>query len=284
MRFLEIFSKSIFRLAAGKSLKKIRANSVENVLARSLRLLDEQTLNEIRKFIIRNQTSEGGFADRAGKCDLYYSLFGLYISEALGVLEVLPALRKYVEKVSSSGNLKGIHKKCAVILNVKLSGTTKLPEVLKSNAEIQIPYSDFINLLVYYYSEDFYSLFKAQRKLMNLARKTDLPCSVTAANLILAECSVKPVTDLENRLHGFYRGNGSFSAVKGAPQGDLLSTGVALYALRFADSEMRLIKPDCLNYIDSLYSEGGFCATSLDPEPDVEYTFYGLLALGALSD
>jgi hypothetical protein len=65
--------------------------------------------------------------------------------------------------------------------------------------------------------------------------------------------------------------------------GDLLSTGVALYALRFVKHDLRIMKPECLEYVDSLYANGGFCATVLDPGADVEYTFYGLLALGALA-
>ena len=111
-----------------------------------------------------------------------------------------------------------------------------------------------------------------------------MPCSVTAAHLILHDCFRMPVKELENRVNEFYRGNGSFAAVMRAPTGDLLSTGVALYALRFVNSDITMIKPDCFSYIDSLYSAGGFCATVADPDPDVEYTFYGLLALGALSD
>lgn len=284
MRFLETFSKSIFRLAAGRSLKKIRANSVENVLSRSLRLLDEATRLELREFIKKKQTSEGGFPDRAGKCDPYYTLFGFFIADALGIKEVMPALRSYVDTTSVSGNLKGINQKCAVILSVKLSGTANLPESLRNNEKIHVPYSDFINMLVYYYSEDFYSLYRVRRKLRRLAGRSDLPCSVTAANLVLEGCTGSETGVTDRRLRDFYRGNGSFSAVKGAPQGDLLSTGVALYALRFINSDIRIIKPDCLAWIDSLYSDGGFCATSFDTEPDVEYTFYGLLALGALSE
>lgn len=284
MKFLETFSKSIFRLAAGRSLKKIRTNSIENVLSRSIRLLDEETLSEIRSFVKNKQTAEGGFADRAGRCDPYYTLFGYFVAEALGMKEVMPALRRYVDSFSVSGNLKGIYQKCAIILTVKLSGSSKLPENMKNTEEIHLSYSDFINLLVYYYSEDFYSLFKARRKLRKVDNKADLPCAVTAANMVLEGCSGKQVTDLDDKLRVFYRGNGSFSAVHGAPQGDLLSTGVALYALRFVDSDIRIIKPDCLAWVDLLYSEGGFCATTLDAEPDVEYTFYGLLALGALSE
>lgn len=84
-------------------------------------------------------------------------------------------------------------------------------------------------------------------------------------------------------MNSYYK-NGCFSAYSKTAYGDLLSTGVALYGLRFVESDLSIIKPDCLNYIDSLYSEGGFCATAFDDTPDVEYTFYGLLGLGSLTD
>lgn len=284
MRFLETFSKSIFRLAAGRSLNRIRANSIESVLSKSIRMIDAQTLDEMRTFVRSRQTSEGGFSDRGGKCDTYYSLFGCYVAEALEIPEIVPALKEYVKNLGLSNNLKGIHLKSAAILHNRLFGTGALPPALQKPDSLQANYSDFINLLAYYYSEDYISLFKVQRKLKVFNTKEEMPCSVTAAHLILHDCFRMPVKELENRVNEFYRGNGSFAAVMRAPVGDLLSTGVALYALRFVNSDITMIKPDCFSYIDSLYSEGGFCATVADPDPDVEYTFYGLLALGALSD
>jgi len=283
MRFWETFSKSIFSLVAGGSLEKIRENSIEIVLARSVRMVDNETLDEMRAFVRNRQTSQGGFADRAGKCDLYYSLFGCYIAEALGVNDVIPSLKEYVKNVVMTNSLKGIHLKCAIILHVKLFGATNIPPVLKEQKTQLTPYSDFLNLLSSYYSEDYQALYRIQNKIKTSATVVEMPCSVTSAHLILQNCIGKPVLELELRLKEFYRNNGSYAAVKRAPAGDLLSTGVALYALRFVNSEIRIIKPDSLAYIDSLYSEGGFCATIFDPDPDVEYTFYGLLALGALS-
>jgi hypothetical protein len=283
MRFLEIFSKSIFSLLAGRSLQKIRINSVETVLARSVSMFDQETLAGMRAFVMSRQTSEGGFADRGGNCDLYYTLFGCYIAEALGVHEVMPSLREYIKETVRRGKLKGIHLKCAVILYAKLFGSGAVPSALRKSEKLQASYSDFINLLSYYYTEDYQALFRIQRKLLVSNPDNEMPCSVTAAHLILEDCSGKPVRNLVNRLNEFYRNDGSFAALKRSPCGDLLSTGVALYALRFVNSEIRIIKPDCLYYIDSLYSEGGFCATASDPGSDVEYTFYGLLALGALS-
>jgi len=82
----------------------------------------------------------------------------------------------------------------------------------------------------------------------------------------------------------FYRGKGGFAALHQTPTEDLLSTAVALYALHFTDSDTRLIKPDCLGYVDSLFRDGGFRSTESDVEIDIEYTFYGLLALGSLNN
>lgn len=284
MRFWETFSKSIFSLVAGESLKKIRENSIETVLAKSVRIIDNETLDEMRVFVKNRQTTQGGFADRAGKCDLYYSLFGCYIAEALGVHEVIPSLKEYVKNIVVINSLKGIHLKCAIILHVKLFGTRNIPSVLNEKETQLTPYSDFLNLLSYYYSEDYLALYRTQKKFKRSVTAVEMPCSVTSAHLILQNCTGKPVLELITKLNELYRNNGSYAAVKRAPAGDLLSTGVALYALRFVNSEIRIIKPDCLAYVDSLYSEGGFCATVFDPDPDVEYTFYGLLALGALSD
>jgi hypothetical protein len=57
-----------------------------------------------------------------------------------------------------------------------------------------------------------------------------------------------------------------------------------LYALNFAKCDLRVIKPNAIAFVDSLYNEGGFVATAFDMESDIEYTFYGLLALASLNN
>jgi hypothetical protein len=283
MKFLEIFSKNIFRLFAGGALRKLRENSIETTLARSVKLLDAETVDEIKSYIKSRQTAAGGFADRGGKCDLYYSLFGYFIAEALKIYEIKPALKQYLKNVIEAESLTGIELKCAVILYVKLFGTTTLPSGLHKNEKLAAQYSDFINLLAYYYSEDYASLIHISRKLKEIKPADGMPCSVMAASLILLNLKSKQNEDPWQGMKSYYK-NGSFSAFSKTVHGDLLSTGVALYSLKFSESDLSLIKPDCLTFIDSLYSDGGFCATSFDPGADVEYTFYGLLALGSLSD
>ncbi len=292
MKFWEKLLKTIFKLIAGRTFQKFQTNSIENVLKRSTRLIDPQTLSEMRRFVIKQQTPSGGFADKGGNCDLYYTLFGCYISEALDLPEVMPLLREYVKIVVQTDNLKGVYLHSAAILYAKLFGLETLPSgFLKeiqngfSKAENQqAVYSDFLSLMTFYYLEDYSGLYQIQQKLKTIDITTEMPCSVTAAQMVLQHCFGKSICEIEKRLNSFYREKGNFAAISRAPIGDLLSTAVALYSLMFVKSDIRIIKPACLSYVDSLYSEGGFCATVLDADPDVEYTFYGLLALGALSN
>jgi hypothetical protein len=292
MRSWEIFSRSIYRLVARRYLQKIRLKSFGSVLRDSVKMLDPHTLEEIKLFVKNQQTPEGGFADKGGRCDLYYTLFGFFISEALEINEVMPGLKGYVKNITGTDNLKGLYLNCAIILYTNLFGSDNLPAALKrkpntplhKHGDPKATYADFIDLLTYYYSEDYFGFYYAHKRIRSDKINPVPPCPVTSAHLILRDSFGYPVEELVKQLHSFYRSDGSFSAIRLAPAGDLLSTGVALYALRFVNSDLRIIKPECLAYIDSLYSEGGFCANSFDLSTDVEYTFYGLLALGALSD
>lgn len=77
---------------------------------------------------------------------------------------------------------------------------------------------------------------------------------------------------------------GGFVAAPAAPLPDLLSTAVALHALDALDAQWRDRREAVLDFVDTLWSNvGGFHGSWADDEPDVEYTFYGLLALGHAS-
>lgn len=292
MKFWEKPLKTICKFLARKPLRKFQSQSIEQTLKNSLQMLDEQTIAELKAYIKQQQTIQGGFADRGGKCDLYYSLFGYYIAEALDMQEVMPSLKEYVKKVVQTHNLKGVHLHTAAILYAKLFDAETFPKALqlKVHQDLlhpenkQAAYAGFMSMLTFYYLKDYYGLYKVQKRLKSIGTRNEVPCSVTAALLVLQACFDKPIQSLEKQLHSFYLENGSFKAIAKAPAGDLLSTGVALYAFRFANSDMRIIAPNCLAYVDSLFADGGFCATVYDVQPDVEYTFYGLLALGSLSN
>lgn len=75
--------------------------------------------------------------------------------------------------------------------------------------------------------------------------------------------------------------SGGFAASADAPLLDLLSTATALFALH---ANGRKPNPAARDFVEAHWNEvtGGFSATLFDETSDIEYTFYGLLALGTL--
>ncbi len=72
--------------------------------------------------------------------------------------------------------------------------------------------------------------------------------------------------------------SGGFHASDQAPIPDMLSTAVALFTLRLIGEEVKDSTPFIqAHWLDS----GGFAPTLYDNYSDVEYVFYGLLALGS---
>ena len=77
---------------------------------------------------------------------------------------------------------------------------------------------------------------------------------------------------------------GGFAASPAAPVPDLLSTAVALHALSGAGFSLGGLRDRCLAFVLGLgQADGGFRAHRADDVADCEYTFYALLALGALA-
>ena len=75
--------------------------------------------------------------------------------------------------------------------------------------------------------------------------------------------------------------SGGFRASEEAPIPDLLSTAVALFTLRLLGATVR----DAMPFVQAHWLEsGGFAPTLLDDYSDVEYVFYGLLALGSINE
>ena len=74
---------------------------------------------------------------------------------------------------------------------------------------------------------------------------------------------------------------GGFYASEMSPIPDLLSTAVALFTLLLIGDETQSAK----RFIEAHWLDiGSFAPTLLDDYSDVEYLFYGLLALGSLQE
>ena len=168
MRFWERFSKITFNLFAHLSGNKIQVKSIESVLKNAVIMIDPESLKQMRSYVINQQTSEGGFPDRAGKCDIYYSLFGCFVAEALDIKTINAPLKHYVNNIVRTNNLSGINLHCASILYAKLFGLETFPKALKKKVLSdliqtgnQLPiYSDFLSMLTYYYLNDLKGIYR----------------------------------------------------------------------------------------------------------------------------
>ncbi len=300
MKFLERFSaiisdpgflKGFLRLPEKSSVKEKGRGAIGLALRNGAAILDESSLEEIRVWIISQQTMAGGFPDRGGDCDLYYTLFGFFLSDALGIEMVLPMLREYTRTTSKKEDLTSIEFFCLAILYSSLLPGDALTREYRNRIKIMLRdkellssgYTRFLICLSLLYLRDYIASWKALRSFGKSSHEIQKPCPAIAAEQILAYLKSGSKGCRPGEIMAFYRGNGGFAALLGAPSPDLLSTAVSLFALGFTGYDLRLLKPDCLRFVENCYKEGGFMSSKNDTQPDIEYTFYGLLALGALN-
>lgn len=334
----------IYEILAPLYLKILGNNSFEHFTRLGINVLEEEIIEEIKQYVISRQNLDGGFSDKAGNSDMYYSLFGYWLCRGLDLKTPLKSLREFVLKNEVNKAGAEVDWICMVVLfkvlivdrkGQKLSLKQKifsdkqhhtyryqkesrnqqnlfkkkhnefrnkhkayrkaLRKLVFENPQASENYFPFLGLMAFYYLKDYSSVLKliAAEQPATFDTRKNLPTPVLAANLILASLAVgkkigqnrtqESITQIKQALIGRYHESGGFRATLSSPLPDLLSTSVALYALNFANVNVNLYKPSCFEFVNMLYEQGGFVATALDKEPDMEYTFYGLLALGALA-
>lgn len=242
---------------------------------------------------------------------MYYSLFGGLILGAKGKEpgEPLPEreavegriatpdlkLKQFVAQQSNAEVPGFIERCCLVLLQKELNAgrTSRIrsffwlaKSFLKERHSINLSYRSFVLFLTLDAVLPFRGLLKLGAGTMLKRTTVDQhsPCSEVAARLFLLKMESRDTSAEEDLLRSFACGSGGFKAFQHLQQADMLSTAVALFALRFAGCDLRLLKPGCLGFIQENYSEGAFLSGDGDPTRDVEYTFYGLLALGVLAE
>lgn len=260
-------------------------------IEKGFNLLDEISRAEVIQFLSENQLENGAFVNRAGTADLYYSLFGAWLSKATGSTQMQTVLKGYISTFDS-GNGKVIDRFSHLLISLiledggfkKPSITTLISWIQKGGRNLNSAYRFFIFVL------SFDALF-GQNRMMNFVVRIssglyktpdDLPCSFFAALLMAKFVSGKNVEKETNVLMNYFEIGKGFKVFQEQPNADLLSTAVALFALKKSNAEIRLIAPDCLKLAEENYVNGAFLSGDGDSSRDLEYTFYGLLILGVL--
>ncbi|MFV0346408.1 MAG: prenyltransferase/squalene oxidase repeat-containing protein [Bacteroidales bacterium] len=272
--------------------------------------LNKEALAELRSFVESQRADNDTFVDRSGESDLYYTLFGWILSYILDIKLDHNKMSTYLEQ-QDADSMDLIHyaafMRCKTIVSLYKKGmfgtfiNSLKSKSIKSLQEFnqiphndqQSPYTQFIWLSVV---EDTGNKLNNKAEIINALAEYSLPSggyvntkgsasastnASSAALSIIGELKGykenKDVTFLKDTQEEY----GGFKAAGEAPVADLLSTATSLFTLRCYGVSPKYSSND---FIESHWlDKGGFSATILDEESDVEYTFYGLLALGAMN-
>jgi hypothetical protein len=252
--------------------------------------LDEKNQNEVIEFIKSCQNSVGGFTDRVGKPDFYYSLFGTWLSVALDEGQIQAKHKNFIARLSESHE-NTVDEFAFLLIKISLPGYdfkkpsffSVLNRMLFKSSRVNFFYRIFLFILIIdalYRPKIIYPLVRGILRFYS--PPADSPCSVHAAITVTRSESGLDVKREQHILFSYFEDGKGFKAFRSTEEADLLSTAVALFALKTSDTDLRRIAPDCLDLIQQNYSNGAFLAGNGDGVRDLEYTFYGLLALGIL--
>jgi hypothetical protein len=279
------------------------------------RLLGDAT-GSVRDFFGRQFNQDGAASDRAGKPDLYYTIFALAGAQALDVPIPARSVASWLATFGSGAELDFVHcgalARCWAAIGMERIPSGLIAPLLARIEQFRKPdggydgdprlehgtaYGAFVALGAY---QDLghtpprplelaRSLARLESRDGAWANHPDLPVgsmNATAGAVTLIRHLGLPV---DQKVGGWIlrqtHPDGGFKAAPEAPIPDLLSTATALHALAAMDRRVpSTLHERCLDFLDTLWTaDGGFHGHWADDYLDAEYTFYGLLALGHLS-
>jgi hypothetical protein len=259
--------------------------------------------------------ANGGFVNRAGLPDLYYTVFGLEGMAALRAPIDADRTRAYLAGFGDGASLDFVHLSCLARCwaNLPEAGppADTRARILARIATFRAAdggfatdpgeaegsaYGAFVALGAYQdlrehvpdaeaLMRQLLTLVSADGGLNNFADAPTGLTTATAAGAAALRQYGLPVPDTFTPwLLAQAHPQGGFRALPGSPIPDLLSTATAIHALVGLHADLSALKEPCLDFIDSLWTNrGGFYGHWEDDILDCEYTYYGLLALGHLS-
>ena len=265
-------------------------------------------------FLRGHLNPDGGFQDRTGASDLYYTVFGL--DGLVALQEELPVdlSAAYLDRFADGAGLDFVHVCCLArgwaALQRRPDGA-RIERLLgriedcrsedggyatTRGAAFGSAYGAFLAIGAY---QDLGRAIPAAEGILTALeglRATDggygnhprLPAGITtataAAVMVLRQLDRQPDHEVGMWLLERCQPRGGFLASTGVPMPDLLSTATALHALAAMHVPLGGLVEPCLDFVDSLWTNrGGFFGTWADETADCEYTYYALLALGHLS-
>ena len=287
-----------------------------NMAKNALYFLTPASREDIIEFTLNHQMPDGGFAGRSGQSDIYYTFFGVQLLFILQGSNIPALTFEYISSIKNLEQLDIIHLTCFLRTRHILDRIKKAPQrpwpthqtdsLLKRfisgnggfcidknsapgsiyasylahltckecNIELPLDPEKIIGCIDRYRSQD-----GSYAEVENMETGT---LSVTCAAVIL-QYEIAGIIDdtavawiIERQAE-----TGGFFASKNAFLPDLVSTAAAVFCLAIV-GQNRSVNQTILDFVESLMQEnGGFCGNRHDGTPDIEYTFYALLAIGS---
>jgi hypothetical protein len=270
--------------------------------------LGREAQERVRQYIVSQMTERAFFMDKSGREDIYYTAFGLMLSYIFGVGMDTKEVRLRLEtRYAGSGDLihyaafirslmivELLEGKRLVMLLARLlpAGKTGMPVFTAfPHNDCRSPYSRFIRLSL---MEDMRRRIDKPEEIIESLEEYKVQdsggYSNRAGGLSASTNATAAALSVKGQLAGYGRredaaclydwqdDSGGFYATRQTPLPDMLSTATALFVLRCYGVRPR-IRPD--DFIEAHWLEsGGFSPTLPEESSDMEYTFYGILALG----
>lgn len=206
---------------------------------------------------ISSRTPDGcSFLNRAGKPDLYYTMFGWAVSYISGI-GISKSDRSKLLRETTPDNLDEMHQTAYLILN-QLHRLMILPKGLGLCA---------------------LRLLSPDALLLGFLRGYRGHGSGSGTNAWALSLLLDNDENAGEFIKKMQDPSGGFLSNSGATVPDMLSTAAALFALKCSG-----ISPSYspMDFIEAHWQQdGGFCDNLIDATSDIEYLFYGLLSLGS---
>ncbi|MGQ1788052.1 prenyltransferase/squalene oxidase repeat-containing protein [Saccharicrinis sp. GN24d3] len=288
-------------------MQSISANILDTLIVAKDQL-GEEAKGYLSTFVQSQMLEDQSFMNKNGESDLYYTSFGWMMSMVLGIHLDHDKMNEYLAG-RNEDELDLIHyaayKRCRLIHSLRKNGrvltwlnslgkqSVKALEEFKHvpHEDARTPYTQFIWLsLLEDTGNKLADKTKTEACLERYRHKdggymnveggsTATTNATTAALSVLGQLNGTSQDDAIRFLKSMQEATGGFKAVPSSPVPDLLSTATALFALKCYEEKP---KYEALEFIEAHWSQsGGFVATLLDHKSDVEYCFYGLLAIGS---
>ena len=251
----------------------------------------------IREFLIHQQNSDGGFKDRAGKSDLYYTVFGMDTLLAIQSEHHLEKTEEFVRSFHHGEELDFVHLCCLARGWAGITGG-RVPspfaeEILhriesfrtqdggynpRMGEDSGTAYGNFLGFGAYLdfgktppeplrLVQSFKLLETNDGVWLNERFSSNHPIEVrhdvgstnatAAAVTVLRNLEMPVNTDVGDWLVARFHPQGGFLANPNAPVPDLLSTATALHALSGMQYDFKHLKELCLDFVDSLWTNEG---------------------------